>query len=206
MPSDGVPSTRKILNSSSISQSPGNMGFFVTISTRIVPMAHMSIGGAYVCDPSRISGGRYHSVTTSCVSGRIGGQNARARPKSAIFRRPSFVTRRFCGLRSRCMMPRMWQKARPRIICSVYDLMSIGSRGPSFESRNRLRSLSRNSKMRYNRPSFWRTSRSVTMFGCVSSLSSEISRSAVLGMPSSSSSSRIFFIATKSPVMRSLPL
>ena len=147
-----------------------------------------------------------HSVTTSCVSGRIGGQNARARPKSAIFNLPSLVTSKFWGFKSRCITPRMWQKLRPRSIWSVYDFTSIGSTGPSQLSRYRFRSLSRNSKIRYNRPSFCRTSFSATMFGCCSSLSSEISLRAVDGMPSSSSSNRIFFMATKSPVMRSLPL
>ena len=37
---------------------------------------------------------------TSWVKGRMGGTNALARPKSAIFRRPSRDTRMFCGLRS----------------------------------------------------------------------------------------------------------
>ena len=34
-------------------------------------------------EPSRISGARYHSVTTSCVYVLTGMPNARARPKSA---------------------------------------------------------------------------------------------------------------------------
>jgi hypothetical protein len=58
---------RKILKIWSISESPANMAFLVSISTKMVPHAHTSTGGAYACAPSRISGGRYHSVTT-CVA------------------------------------------------------------------------------------------------------------------------------------------
>ena len=43
---------------------------------------------------------------TSWVSGRTGGQNALARPKSAILSVPSRLTRRFCGLRSLLAQPR----------------------------------------------------------------------------------------------------
>ena len=44
------------------------------------------------------------------------------------------------------------------------------------------------------------------MFGCCNCLSNDISRIAVLGMPSSSASRRIFFSARISPVTRSLAL
>lgn len=53
-----------ILKSSSISESPGKRGLFVVISARMVPTAHISTGSAYVLQPRRISGGRYHRVTT----------------------------------------------------------------------------------------------------------------------------------------------
>ena len=40
----GVPSTLKILKSSSISESPGKSGFWFTISTKMQPMDHTSTG------------------------------------------------------------------------------------------------------------------------------------------------------------------
>ena len=61
-----------ILKSSSISESPGKRGLLVVISANIVPTAHISTGSAYVLQPSRISGGRYHRVTT-CVVQRFDG-------------------------------------------------------------------------------------------------------------------------------------
>jgi hypothetical protein len=86
---------RNILKSSSISESPGNRGRLVTISAKMVPTAQMSTGKAYVLQPNKISGARYHKVTTSCVKGRIGGTNARANPKSASFSLPSLETSMF---------------------------------------------------------------------------------------------------------------
>lgn len=50
--------------------------------------------------PNRISGALYHLVITSIVSGRCCGVKARARPKSAIFKPPSLVTKMFWGFRS----------------------------------------------------------------------------------------------------------
>ena len=95
----------------------------MTISGTIVPIDQMSTGHEYCFAPSRISGARYHSVTTwaaaeaaerasrvlaerryertSCVYVRSGTVNARARPKSASFSVPFFgSTSTFCGLRS----------------------------------------------------------------------------------------------------------
>jgi len=51
-------------NSSSISESPGKMGLPVAISAKIAPMDHVSTAHAYFLHPRRISGARYHSVTT----------------------------------------------------------------------------------------------------------------------------------------------
>lgn len=67
----------------------------MTISAKMVPTAHVSTGKAYVLQPNKISGARYHKVTTSCVKGRIGGTNARASPKSASFSLPSLETSMF---------------------------------------------------------------------------------------------------------------
>jgi len=38
-----------------------------SISTKIQPMDQTSTGVLYVFEPSKISGARYHRVTTSCV-------------------------------------------------------------------------------------------------------------------------------------------
>jgi len=64
-----VPSNRKILKSSSISESPGKSGWPVTISGMIVPTDQMSTGTEYCFPPSRISGARYLQA-----GGRVGAQ------------------------------------------------------------------------------------------------------------------------------------
>ena len=57
--------TQRTLYSSSISESPGQSGRRLIISAKMVPMPHMSTGHAYCRWPRRISGARYHRVTTS---------------------------------------------------------------------------------------------------------------------------------------------
>lgn len=57
-------SYRKILKISSISESPGKRGLRVHISAKMQPTDHMSTPVEYCRPPSRISGDRYHSVTT----------------------------------------------------------------------------------------------------------------------------------------------
>ena len=47
----------------SISESPGNNGFFVTSSANIQPILQISTAVEYILSPNRISGGRYHNVT-----------------------------------------------------------------------------------------------------------------------------------------------
>ena len=54
----------KILNISSISESPGNKGFRVHISAKMQPTDHMSTPVEYCRPPSKISGDLYHRVTT----------------------------------------------------------------------------------------------------------------------------------------------
>jgi hypothetical protein len=55
----------KILKISSISESPGKRGFRVHISAKMAPTDHMSTPVEYCLPPKRISGARYHNVTTS---------------------------------------------------------------------------------------------------------------------------------------------
>lgn len=62
-----APNTRKILKISSISLSPGKRGLRVAISAKMQPTDHMSTPVEYWRPPSRISGERYQSVTTSWV-------------------------------------------------------------------------------------------------------------------------------------------
>lgn len=64
--SSGVPRILKILYNWSISLSPWKRAFLVTISAKMQPIAQISIGVEYYTEPRRISGARYHSVTTSC--------------------------------------------------------------------------------------------------------------------------------------------
>ena len=54
----------KILKISSISESPGNSGLRVHISAKMQPIDHMSTPVEYCRPPRRISGARYHRVTT----------------------------------------------------------------------------------------------------------------------------------------------
>lgn len=55
---------RKILKISSISESPGKSGLRVHISAKIAPTDHISTPVEYWRPPKRISGERYHNVTT----------------------------------------------------------------------------------------------------------------------------------------------
>ncbi len=62
---------------------PGKSGLPEAISKKMQPTPHMSMGVEYSVEPRRTSGGRYHSVTTSCEYVFVGTDLARARPKSA---------------------------------------------------------------------------------------------------------------------------
>ena len=64
------------------------------------PTDHISTGKLYSFFPSKISGARYHKVSTSCVRVLIGIPKALAKPKSANFKILPFSTRIFYGLRS----------------------------------------------------------------------------------------------------------
>ena len=86
-------------------------------------------------------------------------------------------------------------------------LTSIGSRGPFVVSRCFLRSQVRNSNTKYSFSSWCRIFCSLTTLGWSPiSLRREISLTAVLGMPSSWTSRRIFFKATSSFVILLRPL
>ena len=62
------------------------------------------------------------AVTVACwPSGALSsGRVSFARPKSRIFTRPSVVTNRFSGFRSRCTMPLSCAAARPCATCIAY--------------------------------------------------------------------------------------
>ena len=156
------------------------------------------------------------STNTSCVYVLSGTPNALASPKSASFKLPSRSIRRFCGFRSRCRMRWLWQYRTPSTswlmnfftIASPRPIRPMSAcvpdscfpRPPSLTGKASMyffKSRSKNSNTRYNLwPSAWTMLRSRTMFGSFISFSSEISRIAVLGTPSSSASRRIFFKAT----------
>jgi len=63
---------------------------------------HISIQALYSVDPSKTSGGRYHSVTTSFEYVFVGTLLARASPKSASFSSPFSLMSRFWGFKSLC--------------------------------------------------------------------------------------------------------
>ena len=64
----GVPTKSNISPICSISVFPGRIGLPSINSARMHPADHMSTDVPYSVDPSRISGGRYHSVITLFVS------------------------------------------------------------------------------------------------------------------------------------------
>mmetsp|Transcript_7260 Transcript_7260/g.20645 ORF Transcript_7260/g.20645 Transcript_7260/m.20645 type:complete len:241 (+) Transcript_7260:438-1160(+) len=203
--SDGVPSFWKIWKIVSISLSPWKSGAPLVISPKMQPTLQMSTGRAYSSQPNKISGARYHVVTTSWVSCGIGTQNARAMPKSAIFRRPSPVnvassTRRFWGFRSRWMIRLLWQKSIPSSNWRINDFtaaLSIFMWGKRFMCC--LRCMGTNSKMRYKVPGQQHTSSNCTIFGCLVALRTATSRIAVHGTPSSEFVDFTLFAATVRP-------
>lgn len=75
------------------------------------PMDHISIGVEYSLAPNKISGARYHKVTTSWVYVFTGRPNALAKPKSANLTFPSVSISKFYGFKSLCMTLWAWQYA-----------------------------------------------------------------------------------------------
>mmetsp|Transcript_35903 Transcript_35903/g.100886 ORF Transcript_35903/g.100886 Transcript_35903/m.100886 type:complete len:210 (-) Transcript_35903:226-855(-) len=203
----------------SISESPGNNGWPVAISPTMQPKDQMSMDGPYHSCPSRTSGARYQRVTTSWVYTFSGTEKLRARPKSASTSRGAWLvapsgepepagcleTSTFCGFRSRCRMRRAWQNSMPAKHWRDALLRASPARGPAF-LRYILRSMSRHSNTRCRLTRLLNTSWSRTTLGCRRSWSSEISRSAVEGTPSSSGRILIFLIATAWPVWRHMAL
>ena len=146
--SEGVPISLKIFWSWSSLVVPGKSGRPVYISAIMHPADQMSMLVLYVLLPSRTSGARYHSVTTSLEKVLTGMPKARARPKSASLSCPRVLMSKFWGFRSRWRTRFSWQKAMPRSNWYMKDLMVGGSRAPRSprESMYLLRSLSMNSK------------------------------------------------------------
>ena len=62
-----------------------------------------------------------------------------ASPKSSTFTRPSVVTNKFSGFRSRCTIPFPCAASSPRAACSIN---SSASRSPRARRRSRSRSVS----------------------------------------------------------------
>lgn len=82
----GVPTTLKILMSSSYYFWPGNNGFMLHIYAKMQPTDQISMLFEYFWEPNNTSGGLYQRVTTSCVNPLVGIPEALAKPKSAIFK------------------------------------------------------------------------------------------------------------------------
>mmetsp|Transcript_68942 Transcript_68942/g.202378 ORF Transcript_68942/g.202378 Transcript_68942/m.202378 type:complete len:203 (-) Transcript_68942:315-923(-) len=161
----GVPSFWKILKIVSISESPAKSGAPVAISAITQPMLHRSTGTLYSAPPRRISGGLYQTVTTSWVYLGTGTVKARARPKSAIFRRSLLSMRRFCGLRSRWRIRFAWQNSTPRQSWYVKFLTVCGGRRPLIARMYFFKSFSTNSKTSTSLFGLQKTSRSRTTLG-----------------------------------------
>ena len=97
----------------------------MAISYRIIPSVNWSerwstegvracSGDMYCTVPSRTPAA-VRAIPGSEVTLETAGVSF-ARPKSRIFTRPSLVTMRFSGLRSRCTMPPAWALARASAI------------------------------------------------------------------------------------------
>ena len=54
-----------------LTESPWKSGFWLIISAKMHPMDHTSTGVEYILAPSRISGARYHKVTTCSMEAII---------------------------------------------------------------------------------------------------------------------------------------
>lgn len=113
----GVPRVLNILNSWSISLSPGKRARLVAISAKIQPIDQRSTAGPYSRLPIKISGARYQRVTTSCVYVLIGRLILLANPKSASLMFPRLSINKFWGLRSRWRTRWAWQWPIPWSNC-----------------------------------------------------------------------------------------
>ena len=67
------------------------------------PIDQISTGVEYYFWPSKISGARYQSVTTSCVYVLTGNPKALANPKSASLMFPLESISKFYGFKSLCI-------------------------------------------------------------------------------------------------------
>lgn len=77
---------------------------------------------------------RARLARASCVYAFTGMLNARPRPRSAILRvMLTSSTSRFCGLRSRCITPCLWQWASP--LMSWYSMLCSQTRGWTWQRR-----------------------------------------------------------------------
>ena len=145
----GTPSSAKIFEIWSTSVLPWRMGSLDRSSPKIHPMLHMSTSGPYSFAPSRSSGDRYHSVTTSCVSGGLGSPVNRARPKSATLICPRLFMSRLDVLRSRCTIQWLCISAVAETSCNRRVLISDCKKGSCMLSESVLRSCSIKSMTRY---------------------------------------------------------
>ena len=76
----------KIISIIFVSSLALNKGLSLQSSKKMHPIDQMSTAIEYSVAPKRSSGALYQIVTTSCVYGRIGIENALAKPKSANLR------------------------------------------------------------------------------------------------------------------------
>ena len=105
----GMPHSSKILVISCTSFLPWKSGSRMRSSPNMHPTLHMSTARPYSFAPSRSSGARYQSVTTSCVSFGGGSPTYLAIPKSAILSCPWLLSKRFDVLRSRWRIQFSWR-------------------------------------------------------------------------------------------------
>eukprot|EP00754_Rhynchopus_humris_P051986 Rhum_TRINITY_DN9858_c1_g1::Rhum_TRINITY_DN9858_c1_g1_i1::g.35683::m.35683 len=126
----GVPQRAVIFWICASSSFPLNMASPRNISPNRHPMLHTSIFSSYLCASSRISRGRYHSVT---IRGDTSSPLVKAleSPKSQILTTPPCEMRMFDDFKSRCRMPCRCSTSMPVRIWKVSDMMlRVGKRWP----------------------------------------------------------------------------
>jgi hypothetical protein len=82
-----------------------------------------------------------------------GGPVSLARPKSRIFTKPSGVTIRFSGFRSRCTIPAAWAFASPSATCAATERIFFVGSGPTASSSRRVEPSTRSMAMYETPPS-----------------------------------------------------
>lgn len=143
---EGKPVNSKMRSSWLPSLLPGNNGALWNISKMMQAALQTSTLLVYGI-LRRISGARYHNVTTTLVS-RISRSYVLAKPKSAIFRSSFEEMSKFWGFKSRWMIRWEWRKSIPVKSSCESRWRVVAGKPPTRDARKPARSISRCSNTR----------------------------------------------------------